>query len=147
MADISRITPSIANPSLSQTDSARAARNLRDQVHQDQASGGDPKKIEKSARDFESILVGQWLEQAEKTFATVPGGDPDQQNDSGHDQFQSIATQALASSLTKAGGLGIATMITKQLKAQTAGIHEGHGGAANGNTAGPSMPRNLNMGK
>ena len=29
-------------------------------------------KIEKAARDFESILVDQWLEQAEKSFATVP---------------------------------------------------------------------------
>jgi Rod binding domain-containing protein len=74
-------------------------------------------KIDKAAHDFESILVGQWLEKAEKSFATVPGADPDQDSDSGHDQFQSIACQYLAQGLTKNGGFGIATMISKHLTA------------------------------
>jgi Rod binding domain-containing protein len=74
-------------------------------------------KIDKAAHDFESILVGQWLEKAEKSFATVPGADPDHDSDSGHDQFQSIACQYLAQGLTKNGGFGIATMISKHLSA------------------------------
>ena len=59
MADISRITPSIANPSLSQTDSARAARNLRDQVHQDQASGDDVlhRRVMQFLRDPSAFLL------------------------------------------------------------------------------------------
>jgi Rod binding domain-containing protein len=70
--------------------------------------------------DFESILVGQWLEKAEKSFATVPGSDPDQDQDSGHDQFQSIACQSLAQGLSRTGGFGIAAMISKQLSASAA---------------------------
>ena len=87
----------------------RGVRNL--------ATKGTSSKIDKAAHDFESILVGQWLEKAEKSFATVPGADPDHDNDSGHDQFQSIACQYLAQGLTKNGGFGIAAMISKHLTA------------------------------
>ncbi len=86
----------------------------------DGAAQNDPSKINKAAKDFESILIGQWLEQAEKSFGTVPGTDPDQENDSAHDQFQSIACQTLAQGLSRTGGFGIASMISKQLlKAQS----------------------------
>jgi Rod binding domain-containing protein len=95
---------------LNQARGTEAAHNL-----QAQAKSGDRAKIEKAARDFESILVGKWLEDAEKSFATVPGDDPDEKQDSGHDQYQSLAIQSLASGLTKSGGLGIAAMIVKRL--------------------------------
>ena len=36
-------------------------------------------------------------------------------SDAGKDQFQGIAMQALAGSLTKSGGIGIAKMITQHL--------------------------------
>ncbi len=73
-------------------------------------------RMEKSARDFESILIGQWLEQAEKSFATVPGEDPEAKNqDPGQDQMRSIAFHALADGLAAAGGLGIAALIRKHL--------------------------------
>jgi Rod binding domain-containing protein len=81
------------------------------------AQSADSKKINQAGQDFESVLVGQWLEQAQKSFATVPGGDPDASADPGHDQFQGIAMQALAQRLTKAGGIGIAAMLIKQLRA------------------------------
>jgi len=81
------------------------------------ATGGskDDAKITKAASDFESILLGSWLQQAESSFATVPGGDEDEDGDSGKGQFQGIAMQALAGSLTKSGGIGIAKMIAKSL--------------------------------
>jgi len=85
---------------------------------QSQSKNGDTAKIDKAAKDFESILLGEWLEKAEKSFASVPGSDPDQQNDSGYDQFQSISCQFLGEGLSKAGGIGIATMISKHLKAK-----------------------------
>src|SRR6202451_3278161 len=95
-----------------------------DQAKRDLANGlqtpsakGRPSKIDKASHDFESILVGQWLEKAEKSFATVPAADPDQDQDRGHDQFQSIACQYLAQGLTKNGGFGIAAMISKHLTA------------------------------
>lgn len=73
-------------------------------------------KIAKAGKDFESILLGSWLQQAEQSFAKVPGGDGEDEDDSGKDQFQGIAMQALAGSLTASGGIGIARMITKHLK-------------------------------
>jgi len=74
-------------------------------------------KIEKAGKDFESILLGNWLQQAEQSFAKVPGGDGEDgdDDDSSKDQFQGIAMQALAGSLTASGGIGIAKMITQHL--------------------------------
>ncbi len=80
------------------------------------ASGTEDAKIDKAGKDFESILLGSWLSQAEQSFAKVPGGDgQDEDDDSGKDQFQGIAMQALAGSLTASGGIGIAKMITANL--------------------------------
>jgi Rod binding domain-containing protein len=77
-------------------------------------------KIEKSAKDFESILLGNWLQHAEESFGSVPGGENDDDADPGKDQFQAIAMQSLGSSMTAAGGIGIAKMIAQQLhKADT----------------------------
>jgi Rod binding domain-containing protein len=107
-----RITSAAQTQSLTQFKGEQAIQDLRNHAPPDK-----PAKIEKAARDFEAILVGQWLDQAEKSFASVPGTDPDQQSDSSHDQFQSIACQSLAEGLSKTGGFGIAAMISKQLKA------------------------------
>ncbi|MGA8153904.1 MAG: rod-binding protein [Terriglobales bacterium] len=116
MSDLSIAAPLASTPSLNQAEGGQAIRALRGAQSQATTSA----KIDKASRDFESILVGEWLNQAEKSFATVPGDDPDQKNDSGHDQFQSIACQSLAQGLSKAGGFGIAAMISKQLKASQA---------------------------
>jgi Rod binding domain-containing protein len=97
---------------LSQAKSAQALRVLEEKSTNDSL-----RKIDKAARDFESILLGEWLEKAEKSFASVPGTNPDQDSDSGHDQFQSIGCQFLGEALSKAGGIGIAAMISKHLKA------------------------------
>ena len=88
------------------------------------ASGGPPGSneeatIEKAGKDFESILLGSWLQKAEQSFATLPGGDEDQGGDPGKDQFQGMAMQSLASSLTASGGIGIAKMITEHLRTAT----------------------------
>jgi len=112
MGDIQSLRPMAGSQNLVQSSSERSLRTLSN------GAGSDPTskaKIEKAARDFEGVLLGQWLEQAEKSFATVPGGDPDQQTDPGHDQLQSIALQSLAGKLTRSGGLGIASMIVKNL--------------------------------
>jgi Rod binding domain-containing protein len=72
-------------------------------------------KIEKSAKDFESILLSSWLQQAEQSFGSVPGGDEDDDADPGKDQLQGMAMQSLGNSMTAAGGIGIAKMISTQL--------------------------------
>jgi Rod binding domain-containing protein len=80
------------------------------------AGNPDQQKIERSATEFESILLGSWLQSAEKSFGTVPGGDPDSEDaDPGKQQFQSYAMQAVATALSKAGGIGIASMISSHL--------------------------------
>jgi Rod binding domain-containing protein len=71
-------------------------------------------KIEKSAKDFESILLGTWLQKAEESFGSVPGEDG-QDSDPGKEQFQGLAMQQLGSAMTAGGGIGIARMISTQL--------------------------------
>lgn len=94
---------------------ARSAKAI-DALRGMQNTPGKPEKIEKSARDFESLLLGNWLEDAEKSFAAVPGVDPDQDSDSTRDQFLSIACESLAQGLARSGGLGIAKMICQGLR-------------------------------
>ena len=76
----------------------------------------DDAKIEKGAKEFESILVGSWLQQAEQSFATLPGAEDDQ--DPGHDSMMSLGVQTLSTSMTASGGIGIAKMIAKAMHVQ-----------------------------
>lgn len=79
------------------------------------ASANDDKKIEKGAREFESILVGSWLQQAEQSFATLPGAEDDE--DPGHDSLMSLGVQTLSTSMAASGGIGIAKMVAKAMHA------------------------------
>jgi Rod binding domain-containing protein len=85
------------------------------------ASGArDSAKIQKAGHDFESLLLGTWLTQAEQTFAQAPGGASEQDDDGEGgdgtgDQFLNMAMQHLASAITDSGGIGIARMITQHL--------------------------------
>lgn len=65
------------------------------------------------AKEFESILLSQWLQGAETSFGSVPGGDEDQ--DAGDEQMRGFAVQQLAQAFSEAGGIGIAKMVTKAL--------------------------------
>jgi Rod binding domain-containing protein len=109
VSDISAFgtTPSLAISPLT-TDADKVLRHPA-------SATAENSKIEKSAKDFESILLGSWLQQAEQSFASLPGGDDDGDADPGKEQFQGIAMQSLGSAMTAAGGIGIARMIAKQL--------------------------------
>jgi Rod binding domain-containing protein len=72
-------------------------------------------KIDKSAKDFESLLVTNWLQGAQEGFASVPGGNADEDEDPGHGQLQGFAMQSLGTALTAAGGIGIAHSIAQLL--------------------------------
>jgi Rod binding domain-containing protein len=115
-------TSTVTTEDLSQAKSAQALRVLEAKSANDSFA-----KIDKAARDFESILLGEWFEKAEKSFATVPGSDPGQDSDPGHDQFESIGCQFLGEALSKAGGIGLASMISKHLKAVEASRHTDDG--------------------
>ena len=90
-------------------------------------AGASPGKIRRSAQEFESILLSQWLEQAREAFAGVPGGDEDN-DDPGQGQMMALGMQALASAVVKSGGVGIARMLehflTKQADGTAAKIGE-----------------------
>ena len=73
-------------------------------------------KLQKSAQQFEAILIAKWLEEAEASFAKLPGEENDPDADPGQDQFRSLAQQFLAESISSAGGLGIASMIVRHLQ-------------------------------
>ena len=109
MSDIATLA-SISSPAISPL-STQADKLLRHSG----STAIENSKIEKSAKDFESILLGSWLQQAELSFGSLPGGDDEGDADAGKEQFQGMAMQSLGSSMTAAGGIGIAKMISKQL--------------------------------
>ena len=113
--------PDFSSSSIAVTDPLTIQANTL--LHQASPSATVNAKIEKSAKDFESILLGSWLQQAQQSFGSLPGGDDEEDADSGKDQFQSIAMQSLGASLTASGGIGIAKMIAKSLhKAEDARV-------------------------
>jgi len=80
---------------------------------------GDQAKIEKGAKQFEAMLLSNWLQQAEQSYATVPGADEDDDQDkAGRDQMLGLGVQSLAQALEASGGIGIAKMIAKAMTAQ-----------------------------
>ncbi len=93
-------------------------------------------KIDKSAQDFESMLLGTWLQQAESSMGTVPGGDDDE-DASGREQMMSLGVQSLSASLAASGGIGIGKMIAKALHA-TADKQQAAMDSAAGSAASPA---------
>lgn len=89
-------------------------KHLLAQMQSDQGSSKDDKKIEKSATEFESMLLGSWLQQAEQSMATVPGAEDDE-DAAGREQMMSLGVQSLAGGLAASGGIGIGKMIAQAL--------------------------------
>ncbi|MGA3344160.1 MAG: rod-binding protein [Terracidiphilus sp.] len=97
--------------------------NANKLLHQAPSTSTENAKIDKSSKDFESILLSSWLQQAEQSFGSLPGSENEDDLDSGKEQFQGIAMQSLGASLTASGGIGIAKMIAKSLhKAEDARV-------------------------
>lgn len=76
----------------------------------------DTAKIEKGAKQFEAMLLQSWLQQAENSFATVPGAEDDDDNTTGRDQMMSMGVQSLADAMANSGGIGIAKMIATAME-------------------------------
>jgi len=74
-------------------------------------------RIEKSAKEFESMLLSTWLQQAEQSMATVPGAE-DEEDSTGREQMMSLGVQSLSTAMVASGGIGIASMIMKALHAK-----------------------------
>jgi Rod binding domain-containing protein len=115
VSSTSLATPAVNLSDLRGTQATAKLQNLKN------TDPGNSAKIQKSAREFEAVLLSHWLEQAEQSFATVPGSDQDPDADPGRDQFHAIAMQAVGTALTGGhGGLGIAAMVARHLEAQAA---------------------------
>ena len=80
-----------------------------------QAGLNGQEKIDKAAKDFESILLGHWLEEAQESLASAPGGDEDDDSDPARFQLQGLGMQSLATAITNSGGIGLASLISRQL--------------------------------
>lgn len=74
----------------------------------------DDARIDKGAKEFEAMLLGSWLQQAQQSMATVPGADEDEDNGT-KEQMMSIGVQSVARSIVASGGIGIASMISKAM--------------------------------
>ena len=93
--------------------------------------GTNQTSLTRTAKEFESILLGQWLQGAESSFGTVPGGEDD--SDAGEEQMKGFAVQQLAKSFSDSGGVGIAKLVLKALDhavLKTASVPEVHQGAS-----------------
>jgi len=101
-------------------------------LRQMQSGAGKPEdgKIEKGAKEFESMLLSAWLQQAEQSMATVPGAE-DEEDSTGRDQMMSLGVQSLSSAMVASGGIGIASMIAKALHGRAEKTESGPGTHAN----------------
>ena len=123
-----------AQSSLMQSREDRMLRQIQSGANQP-----DDGRIEKSAKEFESMLLSTWLQQAEQSMATVPGAE-DEEDTTGRDQMMSLGVQSLANSMAASGGIGIGKMIAKALHQaadKAAGPADGVAAPANG-AAGPT---------
>lgn len=89
-------------------------------------------KVSDASQEFESVLLGQWLQQADASFGSVPG---EEDEDSDGSQMKNFAMQHLAQEITKCGGIGIAKIVESALT-KSAGIS---------GDAGESVGRNINI--
>src|SRR5271165_5760955 len=121
-------TISISGSMAAQAQSALLKSREDNELQQIQSNQGtkNDAKIEKGAKEFESMLLSTWLQQAEQSMATVPGAEDDE--DAGtREQMMSLGVQSLSNAMAASGGIGIGKMIAKALHASAA---KTEGGAA-----------------
>ena len=87
----------------------------------------NPADLAHTSKEFESILLGQWLQSAESSFGSVPEGEDE--SDAGEEQMKGFAVQQLAKSFSDSGGIGIARLVLNELDHSTSAsssVHESH---------------------
>lgn len=68
-----------------------------------------PQRIEKAARDFEALLIGQMLKMARESEGGMTG-EADEQDETNSTMVE-LGEQQLAQALSVSGGLGIAKIV------------------------------------
>jgi Rod binding domain-containing protein len=69
------------------------------------------KRVAQAAHQFEAVLLNSLLGSLEHSFSALPG----KKTDSVADDYHSMGMQALSSTLAAQGGVGIASMIIRNL--------------------------------
>lgn len=80
------------------------------------ATATNAARLSSAAKEFESVLLGQWLKDAESSFGSVPGSEED--DDAGGEQMKQFAMQHVATDIVQRGGIGIAAMVENALAKQ-----------------------------
>ena len=121
-------TPALGSSMAAQAQMELAQSREQSALRQVSANKGSDQdaKIEKGAKEFEAILLGSWLQQAEQSMATVPGADQDEDSLGGQ-QMMSLGVQSLSTSLASTGGIGIARMLVKAMHAE---VEKGNSGGS-----------------
>jgi Rod binding domain-containing protein len=81
------------------------------QTPQREYSPADRARVRQAAQEFEGFLLGALLRSLQQTFA----GDNDDAAGPGQDDYSYMGTQALASALAGAGGMGLARLVSERL--------------------------------
>lgn len=76
------------------------------------SNGGESARAIRAAKDFETLLIGNLLRSMQQSFSRLGG---EQEKPAGFDDYDYMATQAIASALESGGGLGLSKLILKQL--------------------------------
>ncbi len=75
-------------------------------------TNADHRQVAKVSQEFEAVLLTTFLAELEQSMGSVPGSAEDGLSS----QYRSFGTEALASALSSAGGLGIGRMIAQSLE-------------------------------
>jgi Rod binding domain-containing protein len=127
--------------SLQQARESQLLQQMQSAVNSGQSSPDQLAKIKKGAKEFETLLLSGWLQQAEQSLATVPGAEDD--DDAGaRDQMMSLGVQTLAESMAANGGIGIAAMITRAMTAMAERTQAAGGPSGPAATGAEISPKN-----
>jgi|SRR5690606_8965199 Rod binding protein len=88
---------------------------------------GDAQKIAEVSRQFEAVLLRQILSDATKNMF----GSADGEESATKGIYQDMVTNSLAESMSRSGGLGLATVIAKQLQIESNSVPAPESGAPN----------------
>jgi Rod binding domain-containing protein len=75
--------------------------------------------LEKSAQEFEAVLLSSWLEKMNQSFVGETGS-----QDAGQDTLNGLRTQAIAQALAARGGVGIAAQLVHRFQPVISAGHE-----------------------
>ena len=69
-------------------------------------------RVRQAAQNFEALLIGNLFRSMQHSFSSLPGGE---EKPVGFDDYDYMATQAIASAMSEGGGLGLSKLILRQL--------------------------------